>query len=303
MIKIGLSPQGQYLWSISECNILSLWDTEKQHKKYKGEKIEFEKKDVWSVLWSDNKNTDSMKDELSFVFLEKNKLNIIKNLEPEEVLACNGYLADFSDLIITAVKLEDLMFKPYDSNFKVEDIVIQTETRNLRDLREHIKAKMPMEDIYKFVEQNPNRKMWELLAKHALFLFDTATAEKAFTHMNDYMGLDFIKRLKSIDDDKLRKAEIAQFFMDYDNAEDIYNNADRKDLSIAMRLKLGQWDKVISLMNQSGVVQEDSMKVAYVQLANQYMDSKDYDKAEEYYKKAGNKKGLINVYFAKEDYE
>ena len=105
MIKIGLSPQGQYLWAISEYNMLSIWDTEKQHKKYMGEKLEFEKKDVWSVLWSDNKNTDSMKDELSFVFLEKNKLNIIKNLEPEEVLACNGYLADFSDLIITSVKL------------------------------------------------------------------------------------------------------------------------------------------------------------------------------------------------------
>ena len=303
MIKIGLSPQGQYLWAISEYNMLSLWDTEKQHKKYMGEKLEFEKKDVWSVLWSDNKNTDSMKDELSFVFLEKNKLNIIKNLEPEEVLACNGYLADFSDLIITAVKLEDLMFKPYDSNFKVEDIVIQTETRNLRDLREHIKAKMPMEDIYKFVEQNPNRKMWELLAKHALFLFDTATAEKAFTHMNDYMGLDFIKRLKTIDDDNLKRAEISQFFNDYDTAEETYNNADRKDLSINMRLKLGQWDRVINLMNDKGVVDENNMKIAYSNSADQYMDEKDYEKAEEFYKKANNNEGLINVWFATEEFD
>ena len=85
-----------------------------------------------------------MKDELTFVFIEKNKLNIIKNLEPEEVLTYNGYLADFSDLNITAVKLEDLMFKPYENNFFVEDIVIQIETRNLRDLREYIKSKMPM---------------------------------------------------------------------------------------------------------------------------------------------------------------
>ena len=303
MIKIGLSPQGQYLWAISEYNMLSIWDTEKQHKKYMGEKLDFEKKDVWSVLWSDNKNTDSMKDELSFVFLEKNKLNIIKNLEPEEVLACNGYLADFSDLIITAVKLEDLMFKPYDSNFKVEDIVIQTETRNLRDLREHIKAKMPMEDIYKFVEQNPNRKMWELLAKHALFLFDTATAEKAFTHMNDYMGLDFIKRLKTIDDDNLKRAEISQFFNDYDTAEETYNNADRKDLSINMRLKLGQWDRVINLMNDKGVVDENNMKIAYSNSADQYMDEKDYEKAEEFYKKANNNEGLINVWFATEEFD
>ena len=142
MIKIGLSPQGQYLWSITEYNILSIWNTEKQHKKYKRERIEFEKKDVWNVLWSND--SYSMKDELTFVFIEKNKLNIIKNLEPEEVLTYNGYLADFSDLNITAVKLEDLMFKPYENNFFVEDIVIQIETRNLRDLREYIKSKMPM---------------------------------------------------------------------------------------------------------------------------------------------------------------
>ena len=30
MIKIGLSPQGQYLWTISEFNILNIWDIEKQ---------------------------------------------------------------------------------------------------------------------------------------------------------------------------------------------------------------------------------------------------------------------------------
>ena len=33
------------------------------------ERIEFEKKDVCSVLWSNDKNTNSMKDELTFVFL------------------------------------------------------------------------------------------------------------------------------------------------------------------------------------------------------------------------------------------
>lgn len=44
MIKIGLSPQGQYLWTINEFNILYIWDIEKQNKKYMGEKLEFEKK-------------------------------------------------------------------------------------------------------------------------------------------------------------------------------------------------------------------------------------------------------------------
>ena len=134
---------------------------------------------------------------------------MIKNLAPEEVLQCNGYLADFSDLNITAVKLEDLMFKPWENNYEVKDIIIKIETRILRDLQEHINNNMPMDDIYKYVEEHPSRKLWNLLSKHALNNMDFATAEKSFTHMNDYMGLNFIKKVKNIDDDNLKRAEIA----------------------------------------------------------------------------------------------
>ena len=303
MIKIGMSPSSKYLWTINEHNLLNIWDTEKTNKKYKGEKLQFDKKDVWSVLWSNDINPYTNEDELNFCFLEKNKLNIIKNLAPEEVLQCNGYLADFSDLNITAVKLEDLMYKPWENNYEVKDIIIKIETRILRDLQEHINNNMPMEDIYKYVEEHPSRKLWNLLSKHALNNMDFATAEKSFTHMNDYMGLNFIKKVKNIDDDNLKRAEIAQFYEDYDSADQIFNQNDRKDLSIEMRLKLGQWDKVIDIMKDSGVVQEDNMKVSYSNYADQYMDKKEYDKAEEYYKKANNIEGLINVWFATEEFD
>ena len=294
--KIGMSPSGKYLWTIDEANLLNIWDTEKGKKKTKGEKVGFEKKDVWSLLWSDQ-------DELTFVYLEKNRLNIIKNLEPEEVLTCNGYLADFCDLNITAVKIEDLMFKPWETNHEVKDIVIKIETRILRDLREHIKQKMSIDDIYRFVDEHSNRKLWELLANYSLSNLDFPTAEKALIHMNDYMGLIFIKRLKTIDDDNLKRAEIAQFYEDYDLAEDIYSTNDRKDLAIAMRLKLGQWDRVILLMKNSGLIQEDNMKVAYSNYADQFMFQKDYEKAEEFYKKANNIQGMLNVWFITEEFD
>ncbi|MCQ2817045.1 MAG: hypothetical protein MJ252_07250 [archaeon] len=296
--KIGLSPSAKYLWVIDEKNFLNIWDLEGTEvgTKRKGEKLNFEKKEVWDVKWSDQ-------DELTYAFMEKNKLNIMKNSEPEEVLQFNGYLADFSDLNITLVKLEDLLAKPFENNFEVDDIVQRIETRVLRDLRELTKQKVPIEDLYNYVNENSNRKLWELLAKHTMFNLDFNTAEKALIHMNDYMGLVFLQRIKTIDDNNIKKAEIAQFFEDYDQAEAIYNESDRKDLSIAMRLKLGQWDRVINLMKDSGVVQEDNLKLSYSNYADSYFLKKEYDKAEELYKMADNTEGLINVWFETEEFE
>ena len=58
MIKIGLNKTGQYLWGIDEGNNFSIWDLEKQNiidrKKVRGSKMEFEKKDVWNVVWSND---------------------------------------------------------------------------------------------------------------------------------------------------------------------------------------------------------------------------------------------------------
>lgn len=55
---------------------------------------------------------------LTFCFLEKNSLNISKRLEPEEVLTYNGHLAEFRNLNITTVKLDELLFKSPDINPK-----------------------------------------------------------------------------------------------------------------------------------------------------------------------------------------
>ena len=52
-----------------------------------------------------------------------------------------------------------------------------------------------------------------------------------------------------------------------------------------MRFKLGQWDKVIELTAESGVVQEDNMKMSYDNYAQQFLEEKNYEKAEEYFRK------------------
>ena len=69
LVKIGLSNNGQYLWGIDDNNYLGIWDIEKSNtggKKLKGVKLDFEKKDVWNVIWSEE-------DQLKFAYLEKNR--------------------------------------------------------------------------------------------------------------------------------------------------------------------------------------------------------------------------------------
>jgi WD repeat-containing protein 35 len=298
-IKVGSSPNANIIWGIDEMNLISLWDIEKSKvtgKRLKPFKLDFEKKDVWNVLWSED-------EPFKFALLEKNRLNIIKDLETEEILSCNGYLAECGKLEITTVMLDDLMVKPWDHSFSGEDIVIKFETRILRDLREMMNSNIDPNEIYQFIERNSNRKLWEMFSKYSMLNLDFVSAEKSMLHYNDYLGLTFIKRVKSIDDDTLKRAEIHQFFLDYDTAEEIYLQADRKDLIISMRIKLGHWDKVIQLIKESGYIQEDNIRMAYNNLAQQYVDKKEYNKAEELYLMTNNYEALLDLYFKTEDFE
>jgi len=299
MIKIGLNKTGQYLWGIDEGNNFSIWDLEKQNiidrKKVRGSKMEFEKKDVWNVVWS-NDNI------MLYGFMEKNKLNIMKDSEVEDQIVFNGYLAEFSNYEIIGVNLEELMAKP-NENFPVSDIIVRFESRCLKDLKEMIKSKVPLNDIYKYVEKFPHEKLWTLLAQHSLLSLDFSTAEKCMIQYNDYIGLSFLKRLRMIDDDQLKKAETHTFFQEYDKAEEIYTQMERKDLIITMRIKLGHWDKVIAFVKESGFVQEDNLKVAYNNLGLQFLENNEYEKAEELFKITNNHEGLVNIWFKTEKFD
>jgi WD repeat-containing protein 35 len=299
LTKCGLNKDGKLLWGIDDNNILSIWDIENcpPGKKTKGVKQDsFEKKDCWSLLWS---NEDNQK----FAFLEKNRLNIMKEYDTEEVLTCNGYLAEFSNLEITVVMLEELMQKPWDDKVNVEEMVVKIETRVLRDLREMINSNINMNEIYQFIERNPHRKLWEIFVEHAMLSLDFNNAERAMLQYNDFLGLMFIKRVKMIDDDYLKRAEIYQFFLKYDKAEEVYGMVDRKDLIIEMRMKLGNWERVIQLIRESGYVQEDNLKLAYNNYANQLYEDKNYARAEEFYTLTNNYEGLVNIWFKMEKFE
>lgn len=110
LIKIGMNPTGRYLWTINDTNVLNIWDLEENKK------LDFDKKDIWSLVWSENNNSDlnETDEKLNFAYMEKNKINIIKDLKHEEILDCNGYLAQFNDMNIISIKLDELLYKPHE---------------------------------------------------------------------------------------------------------------------------------------------------------------------------------------------
>jgi WD repeat-containing protein 35 len=67
-----------------------------------------------------------------------------------------------------------------------------------------------------------------LLAEAAVKQLDLPTAEAAFVRCSDYPGIQFVKRLHNIHNDTLKKAEVAAYFKNFDEAEKLYLEVDRR---------------------------------------------------------------------------
>lgn len=68
---------------------------------------------------------------------------------------------------------------------------------------------MKTEDVASFIEDNPHPRLWRLLAESALSKLDLDIAERSFVKCSDYPGIDFVKRLREMDDEGRQSAEVA----------------------------------------------------------------------------------------------
>ena len=311
--RIGISPFETYLWAIDKDDLLRIYNI-----KYPGLNNEvniklkkFLLKDVWELEWC-HKNedyVDNFEDSLNFVVIQKNKLIFYSNLEQEsDAYICKNYLANYIDNEVVTVRIEKLIeeknkdFIIGSDYLKIYQNYILNEFNNLFDTGK------PLKDIYDYVTEHPNQKLWTTLSKKALENLDFDTAQKTMLQLGDFAGLEFIKQAKTIEDPELLKAEIAEFNSNYDDASKLYNKNNRSDLNLAMQMKLGKWDKVTEIMNKSNLNKssqafDDNIKMAYSNYGDELFERKDYDKALENYEKSGNIKGIINTHFAKENYE
>jgi WD repeat-containing protein 35 len=102
-----------------------------------------------------------------------------------------------------------------------------------------------LKEAVEFVERNPHPRLWKLICEAALDKLDYDTAERCFVKLEDYYGITFVNRIQNMDEKGKQKAEIAAYFKRFDEAEQIYKEMDRKDLILDLRVRLGDWSKVV----------------------------------------------------------
>jgi WD repeat-containing protein 35 len=89
---------------------------------------EGEKNEVWQVKWSTD-NRDHL------VFMEKGRMNTMRGKEVEEPILTDGYICQFSDLQVKCILLDEIAKNP-DAAFKAPELVVDYETKSLREARD-----------------------------------------------------------------------------------------------------------------------------------------------------------------------
>lgn len=94
----------------------------------------------------------------------------------------------------------------------------------------------------------------------------------AYVKRNDYGGIQLIKKLSNIQNTQLKKATIAAYFNDFEEAEELYLKADRRDLAIAQREKLGDWFRVVELMRTASVTSDSQLNKAWDNIGDYFLE-------------------------------
>jgi WD repeat-containing protein 35 len=179
-------------------------------------------------------------------------------------------------------------------------VILEFETKSLRDARELL-GNVGIRDAYHYIEDNPHPRLWRLLAEAALEELDLTVADKAFVRCSDYQGIQYVKILRLLDDRMKQKAEVAAYFQRFDEAESLYREIDRKDLAIELRVRLGDWFRVVQLV-QSGGGDDELLTLAWTKIGDYYAARQKWSKAVQYYAQAKASGALINCYYILEDY-
>ncbi|CAH0725787.1 unnamed protein product, partial [Brenthis ino] len=287
--KLGLNSNSSKLFVIDQSGSLYILETEAAGAAGAGGAV---RRDAWAARWADNAPL--------LAAAEKARLYVLRDAQPEEPLAMQGYLCRFKELEITTALLDNITDKCTPQH------IVTVEVKSLRDTRQLI-DKVGLKEAEDFIKDNPHPKLWLLLAEAALRKFSSPsaleTAEAAFVRRGDLAGVRFVARLHALHSDALKKAEILAYFKDFDAAEEIYHNEDRRDLAIALRKRLGHWFRVVELLKTSVTTTDAQVKQAYSNIGDYYIDRQNWTGALEYYNMSNNTEGLKKCYMALEDNE
>uniref|UniRef100_A0A8C1TCC5 WD repeat domain 35 n=1 Tax=Cyprinus carpio TaxID=7962 RepID=A0A8C1TCC5_CYPCA len=216
-----------------------------------------------------------------------------------EPIQTSGFICHFEDLEIKSVLLDEIMRDPEVLN---KDYFINFEIRSLRDSRALIE-KVEIEDV-QFIEDNPHLRLWRLLAEAALQKLDLKMAEQVFVRCRDYQGIEFVKRPSNLQSEAMKQAEVAAYFSRFEEAERMYLDMDRRDLAIGLRMKLGDWFRVLQLLKtESGDYDDAFLEQAYNAIGDYFADRQKWLNAVQYYLQGRSQECLAECYYMLEDYD
>ncbi|CAD8136286.1 unnamed protein product [Paramecium pentaurelia] len=258
-----------------------------------GKLLDFDKKDCWQVVWSDN-------DPLQFAVMEKGRIHLVRDVTAEDPFPCEAFLCSFSELTVRGALLDDIMMSP-DGQLRADELLVYYESRLFKEIKESIQKTLPKE-MFGIIEKQPSNTLWQLLAQKALEELDFSVAEKCYLKLEDYAGLQFIKRILDYDEKEKQKAEVYVFLKRFDEAEKILREIERKDLAVQMRMKTGDYQRVLFLSKD--LVGADEVTVqTQNKLGNYYCDQGEWEKAQQQFKLSNNIEKLIETSFMIEDYQ
>lgn len=154
---------------------------------------------------------------------------------------------------------------------------------------------------YAYADRNSHPRLWKLLANAALEELDLAVAEKSFVRYGDYYGVQLVKQLSSMPDKMKARAEVSVYLGKADEAENIYREIDRKDLAIQLRKRLGDFTRVVQLL-QTGGGNDSLVRESTDKIGEFYADRFKWKKAGQYFNQSRNFEQLAECYYRLENF-
>lgn len=295
--SIKLNSDSTKLSIVDDHNTLRMYNLGSEREP--GKLIDFEKKEVWDFCWSLD-HVDS------FAVVEKSKLMLYFDFEPDESIESYGYICEYKDLIIQTASIDGLVAE---FSFGNEETIVLSqfmknfETKTLREMNQILTDK-GISEAAAFCESAPHPKLWRLLAEASLYQLDFKTAESALVHSRDYKGIRFVNKLSKLPKDEMKKAEVNAYFKRFDEAEKCYLDIDRKDLAINLRKTIQDWHQVINLIkSDSGFSNDTEKREAMIKLADTFVEEHEWSKAAQLYEEAEAWDKLIECYIVLDNFE
>ncbi|CAJ0945040.1 unnamed protein product, partial [Mesorhabditis belari] len=251
-----------------------------------------ERRDVWNLKW-DHEKDDTM------AVMEKTRLIVIRGKDTEEPVVSSGYIASFKGLTVRTVLVDQFLQHPDNPEKK---FVIDIEVKALRDAK-YLLDKMKVSEATAYIERNPHPRLWSLLAEVALNKSDLTTAEHAYVMLKDYHGLQFCKRAAKIDNPQIRQAEIYAHLGRLDEAEQLFMQADRRDLAIDMYKTYQDWFRILKILQTSSGPGDDALlRQIYDKLGDYFFERQKWQNAIPHYEQSKNMEQLFKCYLMLDDY-